>query len=161
MADVFITAGTQLPFDRLVQAADAWASKNKHKQVVAQATNITFQPKAVNTVEFLSPQKYKEIVSTCSVFVGHAGIGTIITAHEFNLPLILFPRKFSLGEHRNDHQSSTAERFADVSGIYIANDADELCDLLDKDDLQACSNEHSDIRKQFVDQLGQVFERLI
>ena len=35
-----------------------------------------------------------------------------------------------MGEHRNEHQLSTAARFADTPGIYVIHESDELDDAI-------------------------------
>lgn len=60
------------------------------------------------------------MIATAHVIVGHAGIGTIITAAKAEKPLILYPRQASLGEHRNDHQQATAREMESRQGIYVA-----------------------------------------
>ncbi|MEK9713666.1 MAG: glycosyltransferase, partial [Thalassolituus sp.] len=64
--------------------------------------------------------------------VAHAGIGSILTAVELGLPVIIVPRDFKRGEHRNDHQSSTAREFSTRKGVYVATDEATLHDLLDR-----------------------------
>ena len=44
--------------------------------------------------------------------------------------MIIFPRRFELGEHRNDHQLATAKKFAELSNIYVAYTEAELILLL-------------------------------
>jgi UDP-N-acetylglucosamine transferase subunit ALG13 len=53
-------------------------------------------------------------------------MGTIISALDSGNPLLLMPRLASQGEHRNDHQLSTANRFSHFSNIKIADDETEL-----------------------------------
>jgi len=47
-------------------------------------------------------------------------MGTIISALENRKPILVMPRKSSLGEHRNDHQYSTAKRFLKYKYISVA-----------------------------------------
>ena len=42
------------------------------------------------------------------------------------------PRRAELGEHRNDHQRATAERFRDRKGIFVADDEETLVGRLDE-----------------------------
>ena len=61
-------------------------------------------------------------------------MGSILTALRVKKPIIIFPRKASLNEHRNDHQLATSESFANVEGVYVAKSKDELFDLLNRKD---------------------------
>lgn len=133
---IFITTGTQLPFPRLIEAMNNWASLNPQATLIAQTavptdTKSKIQHDHVKTEDFLSPKQYQELVIWADVIVGHAGMGTIITGFEHQKPLILMPRQFSLGEHRNDHQLSTAEKFSKTSGITIVKNENELYQALE------------------------------
>ncbi len=129
-AFVFVTTGTQLPFKRMIDIVDNWAATEPNVNVIAQTANSTESYEHITTVDFLSPDKYEEYTTTADVIVGHAGMGTIITGFEKNKPVILMARKFIHGEHRNDHQQSTVNKFDGIKGIYTANDESELNDLL-------------------------------
>ena len=58
-------------------------------------------------------------------------MGTILTALEIGKPLLVMPRRASLGEHRNEHQLATARRFADLGKLRVAFDETELAGELD------------------------------
>jgi UDP-N-acetylglucosamine transferase subunit ALG13 len=62
-------------------------------------------------------------------------MGTIISALVRQKPIIIFPRIASLGEHRNEHQLATAEKMKALGYVYVAQNADELKDLILKKDL--------------------------
>jgi UDP-N-acetylglucosamine transferase subunit ALG13 len=64
--------------------------------------------------------------------VAHAGMGSILTALEIGKPLVIMPRRAALGEHRNDHQLATAQRFAGRDGVAVAIDETELPLRLDE-----------------------------
>ena len=42
---IFVTVGTQLPFDRLVRAVDAWAAEHPQVDVFGQIGPASFRPK--------------------------------------------------------------------------------------------------------------------
>ncbi|WP_170252883.1 glycosyltransferase [Colwellia echini] len=156
---IFVTTGTQLPFDRLITQINNWASKDKQVNVIAQTANSNGDYHSIKTVDFLTPSEYDEYTSEATVIVGHAGMGTIITGFEKNKPLILMARKFQFGEHRNDHQQSTTSKFDGVKGVYIANDEQELQALLSRyDQLEPASDESSPNRNKLIDYLSTVIE---
>lgn len=141
MATIFVTAGTQLPFDRLLSAVDSWCDTNPGHNIYVQAFTEENNYRNFSVQEFLAPQEYKNLVSTCDVLIGHAGMGTIITAHEYGLPVIIMPRQFELGEHRNNHQSVTAQKFRDVKGVYVIDEPKDLCMVLSElKRLEPCSD---------------------
>jgi UDP-N-acetylglucosamine transferase subunit ALG13 len=127
---IFVTTGTQLPFDRLIGLVDKWAELNKDVDIVAQTANSDVKYYNIKCVDFLSPQEYESNVNLADVIIGHAGMGTIITGIEKSKVTILMARKFEYGEHRNDHQIATAEKFKDTKGIYVAESEADLIRLL-------------------------------
>lgn len=62
-------------------------------------------------------------------------MGSIISAMSLQKPIIIFPRKASLGEHRNDHQIATAKKMEELNYTYVAYDKEQLKSLLLKKDL--------------------------
>jgi UDP-N-acetylglucosamine transferase subunit ALG13 len=127
---IFVTVGVQLPFDRLVRAVDTWA-EGQERQVFAQIGVTNFQPKHMTFERFLEPEKFSEICRQSELIIGHAGMGSILTALEHGKPLLVVPRRAALGEHRNDHQLSTVERFRSLANVHVAIDEIELVDMLD------------------------------
>lgn len=127
---IFVTVGVQLPFDRLVRTVDNWA-EGQERQIFAQIGETSFQPKHMTFERFLEPDKFSEICRQSELIIGHAGMGSIITALEYGKPLLVVPRRASLGEHRNDHQLSTVERFRGLANVHVAMDEIALVDKLD------------------------------
>lgn len=145
---IFLTVGTQLPFERLVKAVDDWAADHPDIEIVAQVGRTLYRPKGFAVVPSLGPERYRETFERADVVVSHAGMGTIITALETNKPLLLMPRLAALNEHRNDHQLGTARHFASYDLIRVVEDASELRDQLDKmlEDLPNAPAEPPEIR---------------
>ena len=52
---IFVTVGTQLAFDRLVQAVDAWVGNNPGERAYAQIGPATFQPYNMESTDFVRP----------------------------------------------------------------------------------------------------------
>ena len=128
---ILVTVGTQIPFDRLVNYVDQWASKTEEKQdIVAQVGGSGFQSKHILVVQSVEPEQLEKYITECDFIVSHAGMGSILTALRVKKPIILFPRKASLGEHRNDHQLATARSFSNVEGVYVAYDKEQLFEYL-------------------------------
>lgn len=131
---IFVTVGTQLPFDRLIGVIDAWAARNTDVDVFAQIGPGAAAPKAMQFVEFVPPSKADEMMRTAELIVAHAGMGSILTALKYQRPILILPRKAALGEHRNDHQMATAKWLGSRPGITVAWEASELPGLLDQRD---------------------------
>lgn len=128
---IFLTVGTQLPFERLIQSMDEWAAKNPDVEVFAQVGETQYQAKHMVAQENLSPEEYQEKFNAASIVISHVGMGTIISGLSIGKPMVLMPRQASLGEHRNDHQLATARKFETFSLIDIAHSTEELFTYLD------------------------------
>ena len=133
---IFVTVGTQLPFDRLITAVDEWCAES-NADVFAQVgpTDKTFSH--LNSEAFISPDKADELMRNADLIVAHAGMGTIITATQYGKPLIVMAREFKFGEHRNDHQVATAARFKDFPNITVVADEQALVQALNAFDAAA------------------------
>jgi UDP-N-acetylglucosamine transferase subunit ALG13 len=66
-----------------------------------------------------------EAMREADVVVSHAGVGTALAALEVGKCPLLVPRRFSLGEHVDDHQTQIASELGS-RGLAISSEADEL-----------------------------------
>ncbi len=135
---IFVTVGTQLPFDRMIRTIDAWAAENKRTDVFAQIGPAIYRPKQIQFSEFLPSNECRKKIEQASVVIAHAGMGSIITALELGKPIIVMPRLCELGEHRNEHQVSTAKKFLEQGIIHVAMDEKGLLERLLKIDSIEC-----------------------
>ncbi|MEM8670063.1 MAG: glycosyltransferase [Planctomycetota bacterium] len=138
---IFATVGTQLPFDRLTNTLDDWAAYRKRRDVFAQVGLSQHRPSWIEWKPTLSPADFNDRLASASVIVAHAGIGSILSALELGKPIVVMPRRMKHGEHRNDHQLATAERFASKGMVSVAWDEEQLRRRLD--DLESITARHS------------------
>jgi UDP-N-acetylglucosamine transferase subunit ALG13 len=152
---IFVTVGTQLPFDRLISAVDRWAGTACRRDVFAQIGPTRLAPRHIEHAGFISPELCSEQMASADAIVAHAGIGTIITALELAKPVLVMPRRAEFGEHRTDHQLGTARRFAELGRVSVAYDEaelpaalDQLCRVLPQPGISRYAPEHfvADIR---------------
>lgn len=122
---IFVTIGTQAPFDRLICAVDEIAA-SLDEPVIAQVYKSSYQPKYIKTVDFLAPGEFNKLFEEARIIVAHAGMGTIISALIKKKPIIVFPRLASWGEHRNEHQMATAMKMNELGYVYVAYDSRQL-----------------------------------
>jgi UDP-N-acetylglucosamine transferase subunit ALG13 len=127
---IFLTVGTQFPFDRLVRAVDEWAGESGRDDVVAQIGPSEYVPRFIRYHSFVSPLKFGEYVSEAQLIISHAGMGTILNALGRGKPILVMPRQARFNEHRNDHQMATARRCEKFGRILVAMDEQELADQL-------------------------------
>jgi UDP-N-acetylglucosamine transferase subunit ALG13 len=128
---IFVTVGTQLPFDRLISAVDDWAGATPGAEVFAQVGPTALEPRHIAYRNFVAPAECRRLMLDADAIVAHAGMGTILTALEMGKPLLIVPRRASLGEHRNEHQLATARRFAELGRVPVVFDQGELGPALD------------------------------
>ncbi|MET1755188.1 glycosyltransferase [Novosphingobium sp. RD2P27] len=126
---IFLTVGTQLPFDRLIKAVDSLAP-SLDQPVFAQTGSGAYEPQNMEWRARLEPARFSQLVRDAAVLVSHAGIGTILMARKHGKPVILYPRRAALNEHRSDHQLATTAALGQHPGIYVANTDEELAELL-------------------------------
>ncbi len=120
MKKIFVTVGTQIPFDRLILAIERWANDHPGNEIFAQIGESKLHPQGIEAHQFIEIAEYQRRVEWCDLIVAHAGIGAILSALEAAKPILIVPRRASLKEHRNDHQLATAERFSGMGTVYVA-----------------------------------------
>jgi len=138
---IFVTVGTQLSFDRLVKNVEKWALDSSYSDIVFQVGEKGYQPSVGAVYEFISGHEADEYFNKADVIIGHAGMGTILSCLSEGKPLVIMPRLFSLGEHRNDHQLATFNKFAEQPGLFPAKDETRLCEAIEQA-LKAQNSEH-------------------
>ena len=122
---IFLSIGTQVPFDRLVKAVDEIAP-SLQTEIVAQVSKTTYKAQYMKTFEFIAPHEFDLYFNKATLIVSHAGMGNIISALEREKPILVLPRLAKYGEHRNDHQMATARVFEKLNYVHVAYDAQEL-----------------------------------
>jgi len=124
---IFLTVGTQFPFDRLVKSVDELVSQNGFKEeIFAQIGKSSYQPHNFEGVSFLEKGLFDKHVRQASGIISHAGMGTIIMALDNGKPLLVMPRLTKYGEVVNDHQVPIAKKFEELGHILAVYDAKDL-----------------------------------
>ncbi len=128
---IFVTVGTELPFDRMVRVVDTWAREHGRTDVFAQIGHTQWRPSFIAHAEFLDPSEFNRFFARATTIVAHAGMGTILSALRYEKPILVMPRRAALGEQRNDHQLATAGRLLELGKIHVALDEQELARKLE------------------------------
>lgn len=139
---ILVAVGTQFPFDRLVETVDQWAGDTGTTDVVAQVGPSAHRPTHIKAHTFLPPKDFEALLDQAELLVAHCGMGSILSALSRGKPIIVMPRSAAKGEHRNDHQQATAQRFSDQPGVTVAWNEAELrrcLERISKDDGAAFS----------------------
>lgn len=130
---IFVTVGNADPFDRLIQAVERWSIRRTPPiDIYAQIGAGKFTPTSFPVERFLDPSTFESVFKQADIVISHAGMGTIITALELGKPLLVMPKRASLGEQRNEHQLATVDRVCRKYSIKVANDEHELPTVLDQ-----------------------------
>ena len=130
---IFVTVGTQLPFERLVSAVDEWAGAQAvEPEVLAQVGSGRTDYKHVDCVRSLDGRRYAEVISAAGLIVAHAGTGSILTALDLGVPVIVVPRDDRRGEHRDDHQIQTARQLERMGLVTVAWSETDLPALIER-----------------------------
>jgi len=129
---IFVTVGSQLPFDRMTSAVVAWARAHGRSDVFLQTGDSAVDVTGFESARMLDAAGIQRQFDRASVVVAHAGTGTMIECMLRGTPVIVMPRSAALHETRNDHQFATARKFASRAGVFVAWDETELPALLDR-----------------------------
>lgn len=123
---VFVTVGSMLPFDRLVDATEAWAAAHPEAEVFAQVGDSARRPAAMGWTRMLAPREFRQRLDWADLVVAHAGMGTVLGALEAGRPLVVLPRRPEAREVTSAHQLATARWLAAHPGITVAEQAADL-----------------------------------
>ncbi|MBA7651210.1 hypothetical protein ES703_59027 [subsurface metagenome] len=124
---IFLTVGTQFPFDRLVKCVDDAVSQNGFKEeIFAQIGESSYRPRNFEGVSSLEKRLFDKRIREASGIISHAGIGTIMMALDNRKPLLVMPRLRKYGEVVNDHQVAIARKFEELGHILVAYDTKDL-----------------------------------
>lgn len=124
---IFLTVGTQFPFDRLVQAIDHLLEEGLiAEDVFGQVGQSTYAPRHFPAVASLEKKAYDERFRQASAIISHAGMGAIMMALDQGKPLLVMPRQKKYKEVVNDHQGALADKFEALGHILVARDETQL-----------------------------------
>jgi UDP-N-acetylglucosamine transferase subunit ALG13 len=129
---IFVTVGTALGFERFVGCVDRWAAEHPDIECFAQIGETDSFPRHMDYATTIDSDDFERYCRRASVIASHAGMGTIISALTAGTPIVIFPRRADLSEHRSDHQIATVAHFAHRTGIHAAHTCEELWDLLNR-----------------------------
>ena len=123
---IFVTVGSQLPFDRLTTAVDAWAAGQPQIELFGQVGNTDGPPLNFASVATMTPAEYQKRFAEADLIIAHAGMGTIIAALELGKPMLMLPRLGRLKESRNDNQVGTARHFSSFGLFEVVESETEI-----------------------------------
>jgi UDP-N-acetylglucosamine transferase subunit ALG13 len=124
---IFLTVGTQFPFDRLVKAVDkAWRDVLADEEIFAQIGESSYEPVNFRATQRMDSELFEEYIHNCSAIISHSGMGTIEAALVNEKPMLVMPRLKKFGEVVNDHQAAIAKRFESEGYLLAAYDENDI-----------------------------------
>ena len=129
---ILVAVGTQFPFDRLVETVDRWAATSGTSDVVAQIGPSSYVPYCYPGTPVFAAQGVSSPSRAGGLVIAHCGMGSILSALSHGKPIVVMPRSAAKGEHRNDHQYATAQRFSDQPGVTVVWDETDLRHCLER-----------------------------
>ena len=129
---IFLTVGTQFPFDRLVRTIDEIAGQGLFDdEVWAQIGQTSYKTNNFKkSVEFLDKHLFDQWMQRASKVISHAGIGSISMALNGAKPLLVMPRLRGYDEVVNNHQLDITRKFEQCGYLLAAYDQSELPDKI-------------------------------
>lgn len=128
---IFLTVGTQFPFDRLVKTIDdAFDNGLIDEKIFAQIGESSYRPRNFESVTSLEKRRYEKYFKEASYIISHAGIGTITMTLDNHKPMLVMPRLRKYDEVVNDHQKAIAGEFEKHGHILVAYSIEELPEKL-------------------------------
>lgn len=131
---IFVVLGTQkFQLNRLLRKIDHLIEEGViQEKVYAQIGHSDYIPLHYQYKDFLSKEKFDQMVSNCNVLITHSGVGSIISGLTHHKPVIVFPRLVQYGEHVDNHQIEIAETFSKLNYVLACKEEDDLGKLLEK-----------------------------
>lgn len=124
---IFLTVGTQFPFDRLIQAVDRLFDESvMHEDVFGQIGDSHYKPRHFEAVASLEKKAFDDHFRGASAIISHAGMGVITMALDNGKPLLVMPRQRKYREVVNDHQAVLADKFEALGHLLVARDETQL-----------------------------------
>jgi UDP-N-acetylglucosamine transferase subunit ALG13 len=126
---ILVTVGaSNLPFDRLVEAADDIATGSE--SVVVQYGAARVRPQRATGFDYVSYVELKAWVSNARLVVCHAGIGSVALCLSLGRQPVVVPRRKGLRECVDEHQLSFGRRLDELGLATTVEDVSELGDVV-------------------------------
>lgn len=129
---ILVTVGTQkFPFNRLLKKVDSLIEQGIiTDSVTAQIGYSDYHPLHYSYVDFISEEKFDELIKNSDILLTHGGIGTIIKGLLLKKKVIIIPRMKEYKEHVDNHQIEIGERFSQMEYTLFCKNIEELSDMI-------------------------------
>ena len=130
---IFVSVGTQIPFDRLLKSVERQIEiGNIREEVIVQAGVTSFKSDKMKIINFIPLDEFNKIINKAKLIICHGGVGTITDGLKNGKTIIACPRLKKYNEAKNDHQIQIIENFGKMGFIIPLLDPDDLGVALEK-----------------------------
>lgn len=155
---IFLTiGGSDYGFARLVKKGDELGNKLNEK-LIMQIGTTEYKPKNAQFFRFKPRDEIGRYYSNARLIIGHAGMGTILSACKHKKPLIIVPRRKKYNEIIDDHQFEIAKKLEKegiASVVYDEKNLHSAITNLNKSDIK-----HLDVKNPLTKNLKKYLEVL-
>ncbi len=124
---IFLTVGTVMPFDRMINDIDALKNQGLiNEEVFAQVGESDIAPSTMSVKQTLTQETLNGHLKESKIAIVHGGSGSMLGAIRFGCIVIAMPRRADMGEHYDDHQFELVGAFRDMGLVIEARTQDEL-----------------------------------
>lgn len=111
---IYVTLGTQAnDFSRCMKMVEELVVEaNIKDKVVAQTGYTTYHPDSVECFDFVSENKYQELMENADIIISHAGTGALFSSIKKGKKVIAVARLTKYGEMVNDHQTEIVRKLS-------------------------------------------------
>ena len=126
---IFVTVGSADPFDRLIRAVDNWAAARREPICFPDSQGV-YGARSSKARSSSHPTSFGR---ACWPLSSSEPVRNGLDHHRHGAGKADSDnaKVARLGEHRNDHQVATAERFGAKPGVLVAGDENRLVEILD------------------------------
>lgn len=132
---IYVTIGGHPQgFDRLVRAVDEVAQYFNNEEFIVQKGVSAYTPKNCKFFDFVQYEENEIYIKQARLVISHAGVGTILVAKKYNVPIIIVPRLKKYNEHLNDHQLDICNALIKEprKGVYVVLEVKCLQQTIEK-----------------------------
>jgi len=123
---IFVTVGTTLSFDGLIEAVDSFVGQGRlNGPVLCQIGNGAYQPR--NCEHFRFMQSIEPLMMKASVVICHGGTGTVLNLLAMGKPFVAVANRSGA----DDHQAQFLARLEKELPIIWTADVRELPELVE------------------------------
>jgi exopolysaccharide biosynthesis glucuronosyltransferase PssE len=154
---IFVTVGTTA-FPRLVIKMDEIAGRIDEK-VIIQIGYTKYNCKSAECTEFIDYEDILDLFQQARITVCHDGVGTILTALQFDRPIIVVPRQKKYGEAYYDNKADVVKELVSTGRIRVINNIDELDSMLKNEDFTEMDKQ-SENQKSLINALSEYVNQI-